>query len=230
MRAQESAPYRGTWMRLRVLPPVMVAMALTANGQQVVNRFQSPAVQNEPKGAAALAKGNPQPPKPDLDITQDYVIGAEDVISILVYGEPTFNAQALTVRPDGIVSMPLVGELKAMGKKPRDLEDEIAKTLADRFLKYTPRVEVRIDKVNSRYFSIDGAVNKPGRYDLLVPTNVMQALVNAGGFHDFADKRHIKVLREGKVVVTFNWNDAVKGKHAENNIFLKHGDIIIVKE
>ena len=217
-------------MRLRVLPPVLAVIALAANAQQTASGFQSPAEQTEPKGAAALAKGNPQPPKPDLDITQDYVIGAEDVISILVYGEPTFNAPGLTVRPDGIVSMPLVGELKAMGKKPRDLEDEIAKTLAERFLKYTPRVEVRIDKVNSRYFSIDGAVNKPGRYDLLVPTNVMQALGNAGGFHAWADKKHIKVLREGKVVVTFNWDEAIKGKHPENNIFLKHGDIIIVKE
>jgi polysaccharide export outer membrane protein len=225
-------------MKLRRLPPALALAAFAAFGQQPGPQVPTPP--QPAKGSAALPKGNPksapkkgsQPdqPKSDPDTTQDFVIGAQDVISILVYNEPTFTAPNQTVRPDGIISMPLVGELMAMGKRPRELEEEISKTLADKFLKYTPRVEVRIDKVNSRYFSIDGAVNKPGQYPLLVPTTVMQALVNAGGFHDFADKNHIRVLRDGKVVVIFNWKDAIKGKHPETNIYLKHGDLIIVKE
>jgi polysaccharide export outer membrane protein len=230
MRAYAGRAHRGTKMKLRVLPPTIVLLSFAAFGQTTAP-LPGQAPQTQPAASAALPKGTtPQLPKPDAEFIQDYTIGAEDQISILVYNEPSFTATNLVVRPDGYVSMPLVRELKAMGKKPSELEDEIAQTLAEKFLKYTPRVEVRIDKVNSRYFSIDGAVNKPGRYDLLVPTTLMQALVNAGGFHDFADKKHIKLLRNGKVLVTFNWNDAVQGKHPENNIFLKHGDLIIVKE
>jgi polysaccharide export outer membrane protein len=236
-------------MRNPILPVTMALVAFAAFGQDsqgkpqqpppaanpaVTPQTTQPAVTPPPQlpaqGAAALPKGTPQAPKPNSEITQDYTIGAEDVISILVYGEPSFNVLGQTVRPDGFVSMPLVGELKAMGKRPSDMETEIAQTLADKFLRYTPKVEVRVDQVKSRYYSINGGVNKPGQYPLLVPTTIMQALVNAGGFHEFADLKRIKLLRDGKLILTFNWYDAVKGKHPESNIYLKHGDLIIVKD
>jgi polysaccharide export outer membrane protein len=158
------------------------------------------------------------------------VIGAEDVLSISVYDQPQFTVLSQSVRPDGIISMPLVGEVKATGKTPRQLETEIAKTLSDQYLRTTPRVMVTINTVKSRYFLIEGGVNKPGRYDLLVPTTIIQALVNAGGFHEFANTKKINLLREGKVFVVFNFNDAIKGKHPEQNVYLKHGDLIAVKE
>jgi len=217
-------------MRLSVVPAFLVA-ALTACGQggNAAN-YQGPVPPASSPGSAAMPGGTTPPPKPENDITQHYVIGPQDVISIFVYNEPNFTSLGQTVRPDGIVSMPLVGELKASGKAPGELQDEIAKELATKFLKYTPRVEVRVDKVNSVYYSINGAVNKSGQYPLLVPTTIMQALVNAGGFHEFADLKHIKLLRDGKVLETFNWYDAIKGKHPELNVYLKHGDLIIVKE
>ena len=217
-------------MRLPVLSAILPVVALLASGQQGAGNLQGPAPPAATAGSTAAPKGNPQPPKSDTDITQRYIIGPQDIISIFVYNEPTFTALNQTVRPDGIVSMPLLGELKASGKAPSELQDEISKTLAEKFLRYTPRVEVRVDKVNSVYYSINGAVNKSGQYPLLVPTTIMQALVNAGGFHDFADLKHIKLLRNGVVIETFNWYDAVKGKHLEKNVYLKHGDLIIVKE
>ena len=224
-------------MKLSVLPAVL-ALASLGCAQQGAGTPPTPVPAQPSEGSAALPRGTPQAPKvaapeaakPDADTTQGFVIGPEDVITILVYNEPSFTANQQAVRPDGIVSMPLVGELKAAGKTPHELEDEISKILADKFLRYTPRVEVRVDVVKSRYYSINGAVNKSGRYDLLVPTTLMQALVNAGGFHEFADLKHIKLLRDGKVFVTFNWNDAIKGKHPENNVYLKQGDLIIIKE
>jgi len=213
-------------MRTAILPAILAVAALTvypALGQK--NKKAAPA-----KADASAAAGGKTDKGQDADSIQDYVIGAEDVISVSVYDQPQFTVTNQSVRPDGIVSMPLVGEVKAMGKTPRDLEAEIAKTLAEQYLRSTPRVMVTVNTVKSRYFMIEGGVNKPGRYDLLVPTTIIQALVNAGGFHEFANTKKINLLRDGKVIVVFNFNDAIKGKHPEKNVYLKHGDLIAVKE
>ena len=211
-------------MRTAKLPAILSVVALTvlpALGQK--NKKAAPAN----PGASVQDKANTPP---DADGAQDFVIGAEDVLSISVYDQPQFTVTSQSVRPDGIISMPLVGEVKATGKTPRQLEAEIAKTLSEQYLRSTPRVMVTVNTVKSRYFLIEGGVNKPGRYDLLVPTTIIQALVNAGGFHEFANTKKINLLRDGKVFVVFNFNDAIRGKHPEKNIFLKHGDLIAVKE
>lgn len=205
-------------MRRAIIPAIFAVVGLTACASQ----DQKNVKKNTPAPPAAAAQ--------DSETTQDFVIGAEDVLSIAVYGEPQFTVSSQSVRPDGIISMPLVGELKAMGKPPRDLEAEIAKTLAEKYLRYTPRVQVTINRVLSRYYMIQGGVNKVGKFDLLVPTTIMQALVNAGGFHEFANTKKISLLRDGKPFEIFNYNDAIKGKHPEKNIMLKHGDLIVVKE
>jgi polysaccharide export outer membrane protein len=213
-------------MRTAILPAILAVAALTV--LPALGQKNKKAASAKPAASAADQDraGNPQ----DADSTQDFVIGAEDVLSISVYDQPQFTVLSQSVRPDGIISMPLVGEVKATGKTPRQLETEIAKTLSDQYLRTTPRVMVTINTVKSRYFLIEGGVNKPGRYDLLVPTTIIQALVNAGGFHEFANTKKINLLREGKVFVVFNFNDAIKGKHPEQNVYLKHGDLIAVKE
>jgi polysaccharide export outer membrane protein len=213
-------------MRTAIFPAILAVAALTV--------YPAPGQKNK-KGAAAkpdapAAASDKTNKGQAADGTQDFVIGAEDVLSISVYDQPQFNISGQSVRPDGIISMPLVGEVKANGKTPRELETEIAKILSDQYLRTTPRVMVTINLVKSRYFLIEGGVNKPGRYDLLVPTTIIQALVNAGGFHEVANTKKINLLRDGKVIVVFNFNDAIKGKHAEKNIYLKHGDLIAVKE
>ena len=214
-------------MRTALLPAILAVAALTAFSAQdpktPKNKKATPAKADAP---AAAQQSNAKVP----DINQDYVIGAEDVISIFVYDQPQFEVKQQSVRPDGMITMNLVGEVKAMGKAPRDLEAEIAKILGEKYLQTTPRVSVRIDQCKSRYFFITGGVNKPGQYPLLVPTTVMEALVNAGGFRDFADQKHINVIRNNVKVVVFNFKDALAGKHAEKNILLQHGDIIAVKE
>jgi len=213
-------------MRTAILPAILAVAALTAYpalGQK--NKKAKPGKPDVP----AAAQANKDTDK-DADSTQDFVIGAEDVLTISVYDQPQFAVGGQSVRPDGIITMPLVGEVKAMGKTPRELGTEIGKILADKYLRSTPQVMVRVDMVKSRYYSIQGGVNRPGQNPLLVPTTIMQALVNAGGFHEFANTKKINLLRDGKVFVVFNYNDAIKGKHPENNVYLKHGDLIIVKE
>lgn len=212
-------------MRTAILPAILAVAALTVYPALGQKKKTTPAKPD------ALAAGQDKASKgSDTDLTQDFVIGAEDVISISVYDQPQFAVMNQSVRPDGIVSMPLVGEVKAAGKTPRELEGEIAKTLSEQYLRTPPRVMVVINTVKSRYFMIEGGVNKPGRYDLLVPTTIIQALVNAGGFHEFANTKKINLLRDGKVFVVFNFNDAIKGKHPEKNVYLRHGDMIAVKE
>jgi len=90
-----------------------------------------------------------------------------------------------------------------------------------------PQVTVQVASVNSKKYFISGEVNHPGAFPLAVPTRVMEALVQAGGFRDFAKLSKIYVLR-GTTKHSFNYKDVSKGKHPEQNILLENGDTIFV--
>ena len=92
-----------------------------------------------------------------------------------------------------------------------------------------PDVSVSLQASHSRQYFIEGEVKSPGRHDLTTPINVLQALVESGGFLEFADKKHILINRgNGARILKFNYNDVVKGKHTEQNILLEPGDVIVV--
>ena len=154
-----------------------------------------------------------------------YIIGAEDVLSISVWREPNFTIPAEVVRPDGKITMPLIGEVQAAGLTPLQL----TKSLTEKLTTYINRPEVTIGvaQVRSRKYYIDGLVNKPGPYPLATPTRVLEALSEAGGFQEWANTRKIKILR-GNQTFRFNYKEAIKGKHPEQNIELENGDHIIV--
>ena len=154
-----------------------------------------------------------------------YVIGAEDEIFVKVWRDNDVSGQFL-VRPDGRISVPLIGDVTASGCTPEQLEKEIADRLA-KFIK-DPQVNVGIIAVGSKKYFILGEVNRPGAFPLVVPTNVLEALVNAGGFRDFANQTKILILR-GDKVFTFNYRQVTRGKKTEQNILLEPGDKIIVK-
>ncbi len=155
-----------------------------------------------------------------------YIIGAEDVVRVNTWGHTDVSGD-FRVRPDGRISIPLIGEVQASGLTPKALEDEIADRLKASFIR-SPNVTVGLTEVRSKNYFINGEVNKPGKYDLVVPTKILEALVNAGGFRDFADQKHIVIIRGAKRF-TFNFKDAIKGKHPDQNIFLEPGDVIIIK-
>jgi polysaccharide export outer membrane protein len=123
--------------------------------------------------------------------------------------------------------MPLIGELQASGKTPDQLKTEITDVLAKDYMNLPPHVSVIVVKVLSKNYYINGEVGKPGKYPLTVPTTVMQALVNAGGFKDFANKKKIKIQRGAKFF-TFNYLEVSKGKKLEQNILLEPDDQIYV--
>ena len=158
-----------------------------------------------------------------------YIIGADDEISIIVFENSAFNVPIVSVRPDGKITMPLLGELEAAGKSPEQLTKEITDTLTTNYMNITPHVSVGVVRVLSKNYYINGEVYKPGKYPLTVPTTIMQALVNAGGFKDFANKKKIRILHKDGKTDFFNYNEVSNGKKLDQNILLQPDDQIFVK-
>jgi polysaccharide export outer membrane protein len=153
-----------------------------------------------------------------------YQIGPEDLLFIRVWREPDFTLP-VAVRPDGKITMPLIGELRAAGQSPLQLTATL-KQLLTQYLN-NPDVNVFVTEVRSRKFYIDGEMNRPGSFALVTPTSVLEALSRGGGFREFANTRKIRVLR-GDEVLHFNYKDVTKGRHLEQNIAVENGDHIIV--
>src|SRR5579863_5198034 len=153
-----------------------------------------------------------------------YVIGAEDVLAIKVWREPDFSSN-YGVRPDGKITIPLVGDLQAAGLTPQRLSDQLEQALSEYINK--PDVTVTIQQVNSKKFFLTGEVYRPGEYPLVTPTRIFDALSNAGGFRDFANKKKIILIR-GNERYRFNYQDVLKGRNLGQNIFLENGDTVVV--
>ena len=153
-----------------------------------------------------------------------YQIGPEDLLFIRVWREPDFTLP-VAVRPDGKITMPLIGELRAAGQSPLQLTASL-KQLLTQYLN-NPDVSVFVTEVRSKKFYIDGEMNRPGSFALVTPTSVLEALSRGGGFREFANTKKIRVLR-GSDVLYFNYKDVTKGKHLDQNIAVENGDHIIV--
>ena len=156
-----------------------------------------------------------------------FEIGVEDILHILVWKEPELT-RGVQVRPDGKITMPLVGDLQAAGRTPEQLTEDIIEALAKFINK--PVVTVSVSQVLSRKYYITGAVNRPGQFSLVVPITVLEALTNAGGFGDFANTKKIRILRKDGTTLYFNYKDVSRGKNMDQNIFLQNGDFIIVPD
>jgi polysaccharide export outer membrane protein len=153
-----------------------------------------------------------------------YLIGPEDVLMINVWREKDFSGPQV-VRPDGNITIPLIGEIHAGGLTPAQLSDKLHEALSK--LINNPDVSVSVNAVNSKQYFIDGQVHRPGEYKLVTPTTILEALSKAGGFQDFANTKKIRILR-GNETLRFNWKEVTKGKNMEQNILLQNGDHIIV--
>lgn len=159
-----------------------------------------------------------------------YIIGNSDVLAITVWKQPDISRPNIPVRPDGRISLPLVGEIQAAGRTPLQLEQEITERLKTYMT--NPDVTVIVDQINSQKFNVLGRVAKPGSYPLTATTTVLDAIASAGGFQDFAKQRGVYILRQttgaGQTRIPFNYKDVIKGKHPEQNIRLQPGDTVIV--
>jgi polysaccharide biosynthesis/export protein len=182
-----------------------------------------------PASSAAPARGDAPsaPAKPDSGVAVDpktYVIGAQDILSIKVWREQDFTG-LYTVRPDGKITLPLIGDVQAGGLTPERLGEQLKQGLSNYI--NSPDVSVSLQSVGSKKFYITGEVNRPGEYVLAIPTKVFDALSNSGGFRDFANRKKIIIIR-GADRLKFNYQDILKGKNLEQNIFLENGDTVVV--
>ena len=180
----------------------------------------APAATAKPAGAPALPAGVTAP--------AGYVIGPDDQLGIVYWREKDMSADVV-VRPDGMISLPLLNEVKASGLTPEELRAAITQS-ASKFVE-EPTVSVVVKAINSRKVFITGQVAKPGFYPLAAPTTVLQLIATAGGVAEYADKGKITIVRRegGKdTVFRFNYEDVLKGKNLQQNIELKPGDTVAV--
>jgi polysaccharide biosynthesis/export protein len=157
-----------------------------------------------------------------------YRLGAEDVLLISVWKDEQLTREVV-VRPDGMFSFPLVGDIQAEDRTV----DEIRTDLVKRLMKYipNPNVSAAVTKVLSYKIYVVGRVNKPGEYLIGHYTDVLQALSLAGGLTPFASENDIKVIRRLKgqqKVFLFRYGDVRKGQELEQNILLQRGDSVII--
>jgi len=163
-----------------------------------------------------------------LIVTDDYIIGPEDVLEISVWRNPDLSREVM-VRPDGRVSLPLIGDVKAVGRTTSELRDDITERLKS--YKENPTVAIVVKAVNSYYFYVQGAVGQVGKLPLLSRTTLIQAISVAGGLAPDAARSRITIFRLGmdgeapqKFVVSY---DDIILRGAEN-VELKPGDTIVV--
>src|ERR1700730_11405736 len=157
---------------------------------------------------------------------KNFVIGPEDVLWIRVWNSPNLSNQ-VTVRPDGRITLQLLGELQAAGLTPEALTQAIYEGVSKFETHDKSEITVTVQQVNSRKYFIQGEVSRSGAFPLLLPTTVLGALVNAGGFREFANTKKIIIISGGQQY-HFNYKEVIHGKKLEQNRLLQPGDQIIV--
>ena len=158
-----------------------------------------------------------------------YVIGVGDVLGVSVWKEGELSKN-VGVRPDGMITLPLIGEIKAVGLTPVQLKDQITAELSK--VMSDPVVVVMVDSVNSLSFNIMGQVYKPGYFPLARPITILDAIALSGGFRDFAKQKKIYILRTApdgtQQKIHFNYKEVIKGKNMAQNIMVQPRDTIVV--
>jgi polysaccharide biosynthesis/export protein len=164
---------------------------------------------------------------PPADVAEVYAIGIGDVVEIAVWKNADLTV-TVPVRPDGRISVPLLGDVEAAGKTPLALKQ----ALTEGFSQYitAPAISVVIKEINSQKIFITGEVAKPAAYDLRPHTRLMQALALAGGLTPFAKGRVVVLREQGGKNQRFevNLSGITKGRHLEDNLLLQAGDTLIV--
>lgn len=163
----------------------------------------------------------------------EFLIGPEDVLVVTVWRNQDLSKEVI-VRPDGKISLPLLGDIVAAGKTAQALSKQVADALAE-FMS-TPNVSVQVKEINSYHVFAVGEVSRPGKIVLKSFTTVMQGISYAGGFTPFASRNNVHVLRliktaQGEtkqVMIPVPYQDILVGKNLEANIVLKAGDVIAV--
>jgi polysaccharide export outer membrane protein len=168
--------------------------------------------------------------KSSLIVTSDYTIGPEDVLEITIWRN-TDLSKVVAVRPDGRISLPLIGDVGAAGRTAAQLANAIAEKLRE--FKENPQVSIVVKEVNSYAIYVLGEVTKPGKYPLKSKTTLLQAITLASGFTPAAARNKIVVFRFGEqggkdTKIKASYDDIIMRDESLQNIQLTPGDTIVV--
>jgi polysaccharide biosynthesis/export protein len=161
-------------------------------------------------------------------LPDDYVIGEEDMLTVTIWKEKELSG-SVVVRPDGRITVPLVGEIKVVGMTPLQLQSLLEERLKP-FIT-VPKVSVAVNQINSRKVYLIGQVVREGTFPINSSMTVLQVLAGAGGLRDFAKKKKIYVLRkrgDQEIRFPFDYDAAIRGRNREENIRVEPGDTIVV--
>ena len=158
-----------------------------------------------------------------------YQIGPQDVLQIEVWKDEILSRE-VTVRPDGFITFPLIGEVlmeeRTVGDVAKEMNERLTQFVSD------PRITIAVSEVVSFKIFVIGKVDKAGGFQIGQYTDVMQALSLAGGLTPFASEGSIKVLRRGKqgrqTTFSFDYSEVLQGKNLAQNIVLQRGDVVMV--
>ena len=188
--------------------------------------------------AAAASITQPTFPSPyDRNaLTEEYRIAPGDVLQVFVWREPDLSRE-IRVRTDGLVTVPLLGDLSAVNKTPKNFATELAQSLG-KFIT-SPNVTVTVSYSSTQRFFILGQVTKAGEFPLLGRTTLLQALALAGGFQEYAKTEEVKVVRQEitivdgrarsrEIVLPVNYKALAQGQNLHQNFLVKPGDVIVV--
>ncbi|MCP9455345.1 MAG: polysaccharide export protein [Nitrospira sp.] len=166
-------------------------------------------------------------------LPKDFLLGPEDVVEVTVWKNQDLS-RIVTVRPDGMISLPLIGDVQASGLTAEQVGEIIAKKLSE--YKENPSVSVSVKEVNSYYIYVVGEVVHPGKFPLKSYATVLQGISLAGGFTQYASKNRMAVIRtidkgtpnERQIRIPVRYDDLVSGKGEIGNFQLMSGDTIVV--
>jgi polysaccharide export outer membrane protein len=181
----------------------------------------------ETKNNAPKGNGGQATPKSATD-DPTYVIGPGDEIYVSVWDQPDLT-RSVPVRPDGMISLPLLNDVAASGKTPMQLSTLITGKLTS--LVKDPRVTVIVTATNSQRVFVLGKVARAGAYPMIPGMTVLQAISSAGGLAMFASEKKITILRTEngqQLRIPFNYKEVINGIRPEQNILVKPGDTIVV--
>jgi polysaccharide biosynthesis/export protein len=171
------------------------------------------------------------PPLIDGDrVVDEYRIGPEDVLEILVWKNADLT-RTVTVRPDGKVSLPLIGDVQASGLTTAELKTVVTRRMKEYIA--TPEISVLVSNINSYFYYILGEVAKPGKYPLKERTTVLQAISMAGGFTPFASKNGMSLFRKdpisyNDVKYRIRYDDIISSEDPKKNLVIQSGDTLVV--
>ena len=164
-----------------------------------------------------------------LPVKDAYRIGCGDILDITTWKEPDFSREQILVRIDGKISFPLLNDIRAAGRTPIQIKNDIEKKLKEYVS--NPVVTVSVRSPDSQKFYILGEIARTGEYNIVKSLTVLQAFALAGGFTEWASKKEIILFRTEngrEKIIRINYRDIIKGKDFKNNLLIRADDTIIV--